>query len=50
MSQTTPEDGQEELGSGDAERSELPDVPLEASAPDVVEQAAEVELDEDERR
>ncbi len=51
-SESTPEDRQEQASpvSGDAPATDVPDVPLEASAPDVVEQAVEVELDEDERR
>jgi len=52
MSESTPEDRQEQRTTltGDAPRQEDPDVPLEAPAPDVVEQAVVVELDEDERR
>ena len=41
MSESTPEDRQEQRATptGDAPLSETPDVPLEAPAPDVVEQA-----------
>ena len=52
MSETPAEDAVEQVTppAGEPEPETAPDIPLEASAADVVEQDAVVDLDEDERR